>query len=127
MMSRAPRKFVFVCCGLSDGKIVSSTVEALTSTEALSLFEVQEKIQGTVAHGPFSRKKVIIKEENQAVIFNGESCNAIYNDWIVKALFTSEPKNCAYLLFDKRVDGKKAVKPAGTFIVKRDYLKDIVK
>jgi len=119
------RKVVFVCCGIVEEKSVSNTIEASSSEEALQKFEETNKVKAESCHGPFVTKKVIQKEKYTSVAFSGENKNAIYDDWYVKALFTNEPHNCAYLLFDKRVDGKQAQKPQGTFIVKRDYLKEI--
>lgn len=120
-MSRRFRKTVFVCCG--NG--MSQTIEAATVEEAKIKFEQDNKITATDCHGPFTTKKTSAKVEYTNVVFSGESKNAIYNDWYVKALLTKEPHNCAYLLFDKRVDGKKMPKPQGSIIVKIDYLKDM--
>ncbi len=124
-MNRKSRQVVFVCCGLVSGVIVSNTIEAETLEEAQKKFEKENKVKAEGCHGPFYVKKIPIKEECNNVQFLGESRKAIYNNWYVTALLTSEPPNCAYLLFDRRVDGKKMPRPNGTIIVKKDYLEEI--
>ncbi len=124
-MNRKPRKVVFVCCGLVEGAVISNTIEADSPEEAQKKFEDETKAKAEGCHGPFYAKKIAIKEECNNVQFSGESQKAIYNNWYVTALLTSEPRNCAYLLFDRRVDGKKMPRPSGTIIVKKDYLEEI--
>jgi hypothetical protein len=120
------RPSVYVCCSILNNALVSKAVEARSQDEAISEFEQSAGIKVLACHGPYDKKKSLKKTEVKTnVVFSKEKINAIYDNWYVKAIFTIEPVNCAYLLFDKRVDGKNAPKPQGTIIVNRDYLKEI--
>lgn len=124
-MSKRHEKTVFVCCGISGTGVVSKTIEADTQEIAKSIFEKDNAINMISCHGPFFQKKIIEKINYTNVKLSGESRSLIYNDWFVKALFTNEPQDCAYLIFDRRVDGKKIPKPKETIIVKKDLLKEL--
>ena len=124
-MSKRHEKTVFVCCGSLDEKVISKTIEANTQEEAKCLFEKEFLTVAIDCHGPFTQKKIIEKISYTNVKLSGESKSLIYNNWFVKALFTNEPQDCAYLIFDRRVDGKKMPKPQETIIVKKEHLKEL--
>ena len=123
MSRRGARQIVFVCSSIIDQKLVSHTIEATTTEEAVEIFLKEYQVKAQVVHGPFYRKKQGVLDNTRSIKFTGQSKTAIYNDWLVNALILKDPENCAYLLFDKRVDDKKVPKPVGTFIVKLDDLR----
>lgn len=120
---RGPRQIVFVCSSAKDSQVISKIVQAETSEDALKLFEDEFQIKAQIVQGPFYKKKVGVLNTTRNVQFANKSKKAIYNDWIVNALLLKEPENSAFLLFEKRVDGKQMSKPKGTFIVKIDDLR----
>lgn len=123
MSRRGPRQIVYVCSGIANNKLVSHTVEAVSTTEAVSLFEVEYNAKAQSVHGPFYPKRIGVLDNTRNIQFSGQSEIATYNGWIVNALHLKDPENCAYLLFDRRADNKKMPKPIGTFIVKLDDLR----
>lgn len=125
MGKRGSRPTEFVCCALIDGRIISKSIEAETSEEAIGLFKSEFGIQPENLHGPYYRKRGGILETSREIEFSNERKKGIYRDWYVIASILNYPENSAYLLFDKRVDGKKVPKPTGTFIIKLDELKDL--
>lgn len=116
------RKTFFVCSAIRDNELISKTINASTQKEADKLFEQQYLLVPQISIGPFYRART--RPDIQKVIFTGKSKTAIYDDWIVNALLVKEPENCAFLFFDRRVDGKKMIKPSD-MIVKLDELKEI--
>lgn len=125
MGRKGPRAILFVCSACENNQLISHKIEAKTSEEALELFEKEYSVKVQSIHGPFHEKRVGVLDSTKNIKFNGQSKTAVYNGWIVNALFLKDPENCAYLLFDKRVDDKKMPKPTGTFIVKIDDLRNI--
>lgn len=125
MGKKGPRPTEFVCCGLSNNRINSKSIEAKTAEEAISLFEKEFGFKPENIHGPYYRQRAGILDNTREIEFSNEKKKAIYRDWDVIACLLKHPANCAYLLFDKRVDGKKVPKPVGTFIVKLEELKDL--
>lgn len=125
MGKKGPRPIEYVCCAAVDGKSVSKSLQATTSEEAIKLFEAEFKVQPDNVHGPYHRKREGILDNSREIEFSDVKKKAVYRDWHVLASYLKYPKDSAYLLFDKRVDGKKVPKPVGTFIVKLEELKEI--
>lgn len=119
------RKIFYVCGGVVEGVLVSQTIEASSPEEASIIFQREKQILPQNVQGPFYQKKEKIRiVPTEEVTFTSQSIKAIFGDWYVTALLTKSPENCAYLLFDRRVDGKKLPKPKGTYIVKLDNLRN---
>ena len=120
MSKRGPRPVVFVCIGNDrekTGEFVSKVIQATSQDEAASLFLEQTGIKIKTIHGPFRPKRAQVMENTRTLKFANEQKRALYNDWEVNALFLKEPENHAYLIFLKRVDGKKQPAPKGTIVV----------
>jgi len=120
MYTRKVRPVIFVCVGMNNkgDDFISRIIKANSQSEASSLFFEQNGIEAKSIHGPFRPKRVQIIENNRTLLFADKpQQKAIYNDWEVMALYLKEPANSAYLLFNKRVDGKKMSPPKGTVIV----------
>lgn len=125
MGKKGPRTTVYVCCALSENKIISKTVEADNSEEAMNTFEIDNGVKAQIIHGPFFQKRAGVLDNTREIKFTGTSKRGIYKDWIVNALLLKDPVNSAYLLFDKRVDGRKMPKPTGTFVIQVDELRNL--
>lgn len=125
MRDRRPRQIIYVCSAFHNQMLLSHTVEAINDEDAMKKFEEKYGAKAQIINGPFFRKRSFGLPNAQNIKFAGKSVEAIYNEWLVSALLLKEPVNCAYLLFDKRVDNKKLPKPAGTFIVKLDDIRII--
>ena len=120
MSKRGPRPVVFVCIGVDHekpGEFVSKVIQAVSQDEASSFFFEQTGVKVKTIHGPFRPKRMQVIENTRTLKFANEQKQALYNDWEVNALFLKEPENHAYLLFLKRVDGKKQPAPKGTVVV----------
>lgn len=120
MNRRGPRPIFFVCIGSDIEKnndFVSKVIQAVSQEEAASLFFEQTGIKAKTIHGPFRPKRAQVVENTRTLKFATEQKRAWYNDWEVNALFLKEPENHAYLVFIKRVDGKKQSAPKGTIVV----------
>ena len=82
------------------------------------MFFEMTSIKAKTIHGPFRPKRAQVIENTRTLKFSDKKQQkAIYNDWEVNVLFLKEPENHAYLLFIKRVDGKKQPAPKGTIVV----------
>lgn len=125
MGKKGPRQTVYVCSALSENKIISKLLEADNSEEAMKSFELENGVKAQIIHGPFFMKRAGVLDNTREIKFTGSSKRGIYKEWIVNALLLKEPENNAYLLFDKRVDGKKMPKPTGTFVVHVDELRNL--
>lgn len=123
MSKRGARQIVYVCSSIADDRLISHTIEACSSTDAISLFETKYNVKAQAVHGPFYQKKIGVLNNTQNVQFSGQSEIVTYNGWIVNALHLKDPENCAYLLFDHRIDNKKTPKPTGAFIINLDDLR----
>ncbi len=120
MSRRGPRPVVFVCIGVGNNTetFVSKVIQAVSQDEAASLFLEQTNVKAKTIHGPFRPKRAQVIENTRTLKFSDKKQEkAVYNDWEVNVLFLKEPENHAYLLFIKRVDGKKQPAPKGTIIV----------
>jgi hypothetical protein len=120
MSKRGPRPVVFVCIGVGNNTetFISKIIQAVSQEEAASLFLEQTGVKAKTIHGPFRPKRAQVIENTRTLKFSDKKQEkAVYNDWEVNVLFLKEPENHAYLLFIKRVDGKKQPAPKGTIIV----------
>jgi hypothetical protein len=120
MNRRGPRPVVFVCIGSHEnaGDFVSKVIQAVSQDEAASLFFEITSLKAKTVHGPFRPKRAQVIENTRTLKFSDRKQEkALYNEWEVNVLFLKEPENHAYLLFIKRVDGKKQPAPKGTIVV----------
>lgn len=111
---------VFVCVSVDPdkpGDIVSRQIQATSQNEAASFFFEQTGLKAKVVHGPYRPKRAQVIENTRTLRFSDVQKSAIYNDWEVKAVFLLEPADSAYLIFMRRVDGKKQPQPQGTIVV----------
>lgn len=122
-MIGSQRSMFFVCSAIRDQELISQTIKAMTQKESDKLFEKQFGILPQISIGPFYRAR--IRPDIQKIVFTGQSRVAIYDDWVVNALLVKEPENCAFLLFERRVDGKKITSKPSDTIVKLDELREI--
>lgn len=125
MSKHGARPTVYVCSAIANDKLICKQIVAISSEQATEIFEKENNTKLQVIFGPFFKKRAGILNDTKEVKFVGSSKKTIYKDWIVSALLLKEPENHAYLLFDKRVDGKKVPKPTGTFIVHLNELKEL--
>lgn len=125
MGKKGPRQTVYVCCSVIDGKLISKMIESDNSEDAMLVFFKDNNVKAQVVHGPFFIKRAGVMDNTREVVFSGSSKRAIYKEWHVNALLLKDPENSAYLLFDRRVDGKKIPKPTGTFVVHVDELRNL--
>jgi hypothetical protein len=118
--SRGPRPVVFVVIGFNKTKtdIVSKVIQAASQEEASNFFQEQYGLQAKTIHGPFRPKRAQVLENTRTLKFSDQKqIKAIYREWEVSALILNEPADHAYLLFIRRLDGKKQPSPKGTVVV----------
>ena len=118
------RSIYFVLSAISpDGKLVSKDIESKTLDEAIDIFEKEFQFSPVNTSGPFYKKRsrIIVKTDNMSF---EKRFKAIYNGWLVDAWVLKNMKNQGYLVFTKRVDGKKIQKPQGKIVVPISELKD---
>ena len=108
-------KLVFVCCAIKNNNLLSKIIYSESFEEASSFFQNEEGIPPLDILGPFVKKKLPTKTV-ESFIFSNINKEAIYNGWLVKAFFLEDPKDHAFLLFSKRIDGKNIPSP-GKIIV----------
>jgi hypothetical protein len=119
MSKNGPRPVFFVCISVDANtkEFVSKQIQAISKEEASSLFLKQTSLKPQIIYGPFRLKRTPIPDNIRILKFSDITYKAIYNDWIVNAMYLKEPKDNAYLLFIKRVDDKKLPVPKGTIVV----------
>jgi hypothetical protein len=120
MNKRGPRPVVFVCVAIKPNQtneIVSEVIQAVSQDEAASLFFEQAGVKAKIIHGPFRPKRAQVMENTRTLKFANEQRSALYNGWEINAFFLKEPENHAFIVFIKRVDGKKQQAPLGTIVV----------
>jgi len=120
---RSKRPIFFVCSAIVDGELVSESVEAEKKENASEKFEATFKNVPSIISGPFYRKRVYSTINTTDIVLSGEVKLAEYNGWLVNATLLKSPENFAFLLFDRRLDGKKTSKPTGMKIVSTEQLK----
>jgi hypothetical protein len=123
MMSK--RKIFFICSSILNNDLISREIVASSEDEAINFFKVDTGFDPKVIFGPFYKKKVVKIDNTQELKFSSDMKKAIYNDWNVTAFMLLEPKNCAFLVFNNRVDGKKMPAPQDNKIVLESELKVI--
>ena len=97
-------------------------VESKTIENACSIFEQENGIKPQIVLGPFYKKRTSTLDKHFDIKFKpGQTKRGIYKEWNVTAMPLSNPSNSVYLFFDKRVDGRKAVKPSSTIINIKDF------
>lgn len=101
----------------NSSEFVSRVVQAASQAEAATVFMEQTQVCAQVVHGPFRPKKAQVLENTRTLRFSDQSCKAEYDGWEVNALFLKEPIDHAYLIFIRRLDGKKHPAPKGTIVV----------
>jgi hypothetical protein len=92
-------------------------VEAGTPADASDNFIKEFTVKPDEILGPFFKKKPPLVESTANLIFTNQTKNAVYNDWLVTAFLLKEPAETAFLVFLKRLDGKKVPLPTGTITV----------
>jgi hypothetical protein len=109
-----------VCIGIDpekSGDFTSMVVQATSQNEAATFFFEQAGLKAKTIHGPFRPKRAQVMENTRTLKFTDQNRKAAYNEWEVNAMILKEPENHAYLIFLKRVDGKKVPAPKGTIVV----------
>lgn len=115
---RKPRPIVFVCIGMKNAtEFVSKVIQANSQAEASTRFMEQTQVRAQEIHGPFRPKKAQVLENTRTLRFMDKAEKAEYDGWEVNALFLKEPLDHAYLIFIRRLDGKKHPTPKGTIVV----------
>jgi hypothetical protein len=114
MSRKGARQLVFVCANIIDGELITKIIPAATTLEAKELFAKQYSVEPKEILGPFFKKKAQIIENTRVLKFSNQTKKAIYGDWEVNAFLLIEPADSAFLVFNKRVDGKKVPFPKGT-------------
>lgn len=120
------REVLFVCSGIDSNKLISEVICAKSSIEASSIFIEKYKINAQEIFGPFYKKNskdIFIK--TSALKFSSQNIKAQYKNWIVNAIVLKEPPDHAYLLFNRRIDGKDLPSPKGTIVVPISELRNI--
>jgi hypothetical protein len=114
---RKMRPTYFVCASVSNGQLLTKTVCASTPNQASEFFQKENFQPPQQVLGPFYKKRSPIKDAILILKFSSETKRAHYNDWLVSAILLTEPVDQAYLIFIKRLDGKKISPPQGTITV----------
>ena len=103
MSRRGSRPIFFVCSSIIDNKLISEMIESTTVKDAQSLFLDKYKLKPETIFGPFYKKRTQVLEITTALKFSKQTKTAQYNDWLVNAFLLQEPKDCAYLIFIKKL------------------------
>lgn len=122
-MKKGPRQTVFVCSSVKNNSLISSTVDGETVAEAALNFEKSFQVKPESVLGPFYRKKMGILENQTNLKFSKNTINGFYDGWIIKGMILEEPKDCVYVLFESRIDGRKVQKPTATILKLEDIKK----
>lgn len=118
MSKRRTRQIFFVCSAVSESnQLLSELVPASSVEEATKLFFEKCNQKAQSVFGPFYKKKTQVLENTMSIVFSTLKKKAEYNGWQVLATVLKHPENHAFLLFNKRIDGKILPKPQGTIVV----------
>lgn len=118
MSRRTSRPIYFVCAAATpEGDLIARTIQATALGDAIESFKKEFDLAPQQSFGPFYKKRTQIIEKTRELKFTNECKKAIYNDWLVNAFFLKMPADQAYLVFVKRMDGKKLPIPKGTITV----------
>lgn len=120
------RPIYFVCCASTlDGDLIAKTIQASAVNEAIEAFKKEFDVPPQQSFGPFYKKRTQILEKTRELKFTNECKKAEYNGWLVNAFTLKLPEDHAYLVFVKRLDGKKLPLPKGTITVPLSELRMI--
>jgi hypothetical protein len=114
MSRKGARQLVFVCASIVDNELITKIIPATSQSEAAELYSKEYGHSPKDILGPFIKKKTQVIEVTRVLKFTSQTKKAIYGDWIVTAFILTDPPDQAYLVFNKRVDDKKAPSPKGT-------------
>lgn len=118
---RRKKPVYFICTAIKDNNLLSQKIETNSLDEAMDIFRQCNGVPVQAFHGPFfARRPRSLGTKN--IVFGSSSFLATYNNWKVRAIELNYPPNCAFLLFQERIDGKLLPKPTGTYIVKCEDL-----
>lgn len=106
----------FVCSAISDGKLISETMEAKTSREAKRLFVQQFSYKPGTVVGPFFKKNQTIEEKIPTMQFSKVNKPAEYQDWKVNAFLLENPVDSAFIFFQSKKDGSSNPKPQSKIV-----------
>lgn len=120
---RKKRQVYFVCSAIIENKLKNKIVPAMSSKEAASSFYEEFNIKPEDILGPFWKKREYNVITPQEIKFSHVSKKAEYNGWFVTAFLLNEPKDHAYLIFVKKIDGSIENKPTNSIIVPIDSLR----
>jgi len=126
MSRRHSRPIYFVCCATnSDGDLIAKNIQASILGDAIEVFKREFALVPQRSFGPFYKKRTQVLETTRELKFTNECKKAEYNGWLVNAFFLKMPEDQAYLVFVKRMDGKKMPIPKGTITVPISELRTI--
>jgi len=111
------RQTLFVCAAIIDGELMTEIIPSGSHSDATQKFKDKFSSEAQSVLGPFYKKRARIIENTRTLSLTNHTKKAVYNDWIVNAFFLKEPVDQAYLVFIKRVDGKKLPIPRGIITV----------
>lgn len=118
MARKGPLPVFFDCVSIGqNGELIAESIEATSQTDASSIFDKKYCHIPKIILGPWFKKRAQVLESTIVLKFSNKTKKAIYNDWIVNAFLLEEPVDQAYLVFVKRIDGKKIPFPKGTITV----------
>lgn len=119
------KDIVFVCSAINQNKLINKIIVAVSLEEAATFFYEEFNLQPQEILGPFYKKTVkeIKEEKPKEFILSSKNEKAIYNNWLVNAFYLKDQMDYAYLVFIKRIDGKKVAMPKEKTIVKISELK----
>jgi len=117
MNHRRTRPIFFVCCAATSDGLIAKSIQATGVGEAIEAFKAEFDVAPQQSFGPFYKKRTQIMEKTRELKFTSQIKKAVYNDWLVNAFFLKIPEDHAYLVFVKRMDGKKLPIPKGTITV----------
>ena len=124
-MARKPRKITFVCSAVKEELLISKMIDSESVSDSCNSFEKEFGIKPQAVYGPFYKKKTGILNENFDIKFKfGQYIQCIHNGWDATGMPLLNPPDSVYLLYNKRVDGQKMIKP-NPMIVKIKELQDL--
>jgi hypothetical protein len=116
MSNKGARQVLFVCAGLIDNNLIAKTIPAASKADANNIFQKEYNFCPQETLGPFYKKRQNI-EPPRELRFSNKTKKAQYKDWLVTAFILEDPKDQAYLVFLKKIDGSKAALPSGVITV----------
>lgn len=118
MNKRRKRQIYYVCSAISEtNELLSESIPSGSVEDATKIFIEKCGNKPQTIFGPFFKKKTQVLENTTNIRLSNLKKKAEYNGWIVLATILKYPENYAFLLFNKRIDGKNLPKPQGTIVV----------